>query len=295
MENNHPNPINFEDLSREELGAINKILFNLYRERGVDFRQYHHKCLRRRITVRMHSYKLNSFGAYLNVLKNTPSEYDRLLETIAINVSEFFRNPETFDAVRQKVIPKIIECKRKCNKNILRIWSAGCASGEEPYSIVLMLKEIFIDELADFTAIIYATDIDDDALKKAEKGVYGLNALKNLRSKQLEEYFVKGDKDTFMVKPVLKEMIRFKQHNLIEDKPPQQIDLVFCRNVVIYFNKALQRRVYEKFYQVLAHGGFLVAGKVETLLGVADHLFDRVDLAERIFKKKDDAKIDEIY
>ncbi len=280
------NFITFDDLSEHELIAFNKILDNIYIQRGADFRQYRPRCLRRRIVVRMHDNETNSFVDYLCVLENNPQEYDKLLDTITINVSEFFRNPETFDAVRQKIIPPILKRKKRLGSHILRIWSAGCATGEEPYSLAIMFKGLFVKDLSGFTATIYATDIDEEALKKANIGQFSINALKVFNELELDRYFTKASEDTYIIKPEYKSTIKFLHHNMINARPPNKMDIIFCRNVIIYFTRELQQRVYENFYNALIKGGFLVAGKVEALLGIGDGLFERIDVTERIFKKK---------
>lgn len=277
----------FEDkeLSKEEVMALQNILDGLYRERGVDFRQYRHKCLKRRIVLRMSELKLNSFFEYDSFLKKNIPEYEKLLNTIAINVSEFFRNPETFKAVREQIMPLIIEHKKRIGSQVLRVWSAGCATGEEPHSLAIMLKEIKLNNRLNWTMNIFATDIDEDALRKANKGCYGATALKNLTSIQIERYLIKNSEKEYAVKPEFKSMIKFMTHNMINDNPLERIDLIFCRNVSIYFNKGLQEKVFRNFYRSLTENGYLVCGKAEILIGVAEGLFDRINLRERIFKK----------
>ncbi|MFH2137972.1 MAG: protein-glutamate O-methyltransferase CheR [Candidatus Omnitrophota bacterium] len=275
----------YDELNDAEKSAFDQILEDLHIKRNVDFRQYRYKCMCRRILVRMHDNHMDSIEDYLKFLRGHSSEYDRLLEVITINVSEFFRNPETFSAVRNKVIPELLEKKKKEHARIIKVWSAGCATGEEPYSISIMLKEILREYDNYFTPIIYATDIDDEALAKARAGMYANSALKELTPAQISTYFTKLDDDLFRIKPEIKAIVKFSKHNMISDAPLKSIDIVFCRNVLIYFNKALQKKVYENFFTALYRGGYVVAGKVETMIGIADHMYDRVDVAERIFRK----------
>ena len=275
------------DLSKEELGAFQDILELLYQKTGTDFPLYRDKCMPRRVMVKMHEHKFNKFSEYLNYLKVNPKEIARLLSVITINVSEFFRNPETFAAVKNKVLLELIKIKKTTNSRTIRIWSAGCATGEEPYSIAILLKEVLdASEKGYFTPIIYATDIDEEARVQAELGVYQLSALKELSPGQLDKCFTMVDDNFYQVNKEFRSMIKFSRHNMITDDPLRNIDLIFCRNVLIYFNKELQRKVYKNFYEALANERYIVAGKVETMIGVAEDLFDRVDLAERILKKK---------
>lgn len=279
------NFIEFEDLSPKELRAFNMIVQNIYQKRGVDFRQYRPKCLRRRVVVGMHDANVESFCAYLDFLNKNPQQYDRLLDRITINVSEFFRNPEAFKAIRKKVIPAIVDRKQKTANYNIRIWSAGCATGEEPYTLAILFKEALQVLGKHFKINIIATDIDKEALKKAKKGLYGQKALKELTTHQIASYFNK-EENKYYVKPQIKAMVKFMEHNMNSDEPLSSIDLILCRNVIIYFNKQLQEKVYHNFYNALVESGFLVAGKTESLMDVKEELFAKVDLAERILQKR---------
>ncbi|MBI4845467.1 MAG: protein-glutamate O-methyltransferase CheR [Candidatus Omnitrophica bacterium] len=276
-----------DNLEPKELMAINQILEDMHANRGVDFRNYRPKCLRRRLLAGMHDVRLNSFVEYSNFLRKNPQEYEKLLYKIAINVSEFFRNPTVFQAIQKKVIPAIVENKKEIGGNIIRIWSAGCATGEEPYSLAILFKETL--DMLDWKNKIslFATDIDNEALEKARAGVYKQKALKELSKFQVKRYFDQTGEDVFAIKDEIKEMVTFKTHDMIASPPLARVDLILCRNVVIYFTKELQAVVYENFSQALASKGFLVAGKTEVLWDFEGKLFDRVDSAERIFKKKE--------
>jgi chemotaxis protein methyltransferase CheR len=278
--------IDYEDLPEEEVVAFNKILRNIYRRRGVDFRQYRPKCLRRRVVVGMHDAKVDNFADYFLYLNKNPDEYDNLLDRITINVSEFFRNPETFKAVKKTVIPEIVNYKKTANSPSIRIWSSGCATGEEPYSLAILLKET-LEELKEKLKIrIFATDIDQEALRRAQEGVYKEKALKELHHRQVKEYFNQTKEGLYQINDELKTMIRFEHHNMISDSPLQRMDLIFCRNVIIYFSKELQKKVYDNFHEALAPNGFLVAGKTESLMDINETYFQRVNLQERILRKK---------
>jgi chemotaxis protein methyltransferase CheR len=278
--------IEFDDLDEKELLSFNTIIHNVYRRRGVDFRQYRPRCLRRRIVVGMHDANVNSFAEYLEFLNRNPDGYDKLLDRITINVSEFFRNPETFEAVREKVLPALVERKAKTGASALRIWSAGCARGEEPYSLAILCKEFFDNNNLQFTANIFATDIDSGALRKAESGRYQAKAFRELKHYQVSRYFEKLSDDEYGISQEIKFMVKFTRHNMIDDAPLLRIDLILCRNVIIYFSKPLQKRVYDNFYKALAPQGFLVAGKTESLMDVSETRYEKIDLMERILKKK---------
>ncbi len=275
-----------DELPEEEMLAFKKIINNIYRRRGVDFRRYRPKCLRRRIVVGMHDVKVNSLVEYLQFLIKNPDEYDNLLDRITINVSEFFRNPETFNSVRRNVIPEIIRAKKEITASSIRIWSCGCATGEEPYSLAILLSEIMVELKENIKIRIYATDIDKEALNRARAGVYKEKSLKELKNYQVSSYFQKNEQGLYAINPEFKTMIKFMHHNMISDEPLQRMDLIFCRNVIIYFTKGLQKQVYDNFYKGLAPRGYLVAGKTESLMDINESYFERADLQERILRKK---------
>jgi len=283
---NYKDFIKFDDLSKEETIAFNTILRNLYRKRGVDFRQYRPNCLRRRIIVGMHDANVNSFFEYLAFLNNNPGKYDDLVDRITINVSEFFRNPGTFNVVLERVIPAIVKAKQKTGSRKIRIWSSGCATGEEPYSLAILMKEALSGMGIDMGISIFATDIDRDALEKAGQAHFNRKTLKLLKGYAINGYFDKQGKDKLSVKPEIKNIVKFMHHNMISDEPLIRIDLIFCRNVIIYFNRELQRKVYDNFYRSLVPGGFLVAGKTESVMDIEENQFEIFDLNERILRKK---------
>lgn len=278
--------IKFDDLSKEETIAFNTILRNLYRKRGVDFRQYRPNCLRRRVIVGMQDANVKSFLDYLGFLNKNPDKYNDLVDRITINVSEFFRNPDTFDLVCEKVIPEIVQAKQKSGSRKIRIWSAGCATGEEPYSLAILLKETLAGMKIEMDINIFATDIDRDALERAGEGHFYKKNLATLKGYPINVYFEKKGKDQFSIRSEIKKMIKFMHHNMISDEPIPRIDLIFCRNVIIYFNRELQRKVYDNFYHALVPGGFLVAGKTESVMDIKETQFEVFNLNERILRKK---------
>jgi len=278
--------VTYDDLMPAEQAAFNKILALIYQRRGVDFRQYRPKCLRRRVTVRMNDTHQETFKAYLDYLEAHPEECDLLLDRITINVTEFFRNPETYNAVVQKVVPDLIRRKQQSGSRMVRVWSAGCATGEEPYSLAMLLQETLQESGVGLTPKIFATDIDKEAMAIAQEGSYEARYLKGLSALRIKKYFTVTEDGRYRVNPELAGLIKFSSHNMIADPPLRNIDMIFCRNVVIYFGRELQQKVYENFYQALAPGGYLIAGKVETLIGTGEKMFERIDVVERIFRKK---------
>ncbi len=226
-----------------------------------------------------------TYRDYMLVLNKNPSEYDALVDALTINVSSFFRDRGTFDVIEHTVLPELIASKEKHNKNILRLWSAGCASGEEPYSLAICLRELLGDRIEDFTISIYATDIDEASLRKAKSAEYDGEAVRGDEEKRLRRYFTHHD-GKYTPKRKVKEVVKFRRHDLITDRPLLHLDVVLCRNVLIYFSRELQDKLFEKFDDGLNPGGCLVIGKTETLTGRANKMFRPIDVKERVYQKR---------
>ncbi len=250
------------------------------RLKGIDITGYKDDFLMRRVRARMLALGITSIESYIRYLKNNPSEIDKLLDALSINVSEFFRDPWVWDKVR-KILEQLIR-----SKSIVRIWSAGCSRGEEPYTISIIVHEILGSVNGFKKVTIYATDIDKEAIKEAMEGVYSLSALKNVPKHLLYKYFEKIDLTKYKVKDSVKSIVKFRQHDLIKDPPLLFMDIVFCRNVLIYFNKELQSKVIRKFYKSLNSRGYLVLGISEYLPEDLRGLFEVYDLRSRIFRKR---------
>ncbi len=258
--------------------------FRLLRERikrDTNFNApcYEEKHLKRRLAVRMRALNISTYQEYLGFLSNKNEEYHRLLRALTINVTKFFRDPTTYDAIYKLVFPKITSSKKH-----IRIWSSGCSDGKEPYSLAMLLLDFLGDKVVDHTPVIYASDIDDEMLRKAKRGVYSKNEVEGLDSRYLLRYFEKYP-DGYRLKKKVRDIVRFQHRDLISDPMPKCIDLILCRNVVIYFAKNVKEKIYLNFYNALNPGGFLVLGKTETLLGRAREMFKLFNNVERIYAK----------
>lgn len=274
-----------EKLTVPEDIMFKKLLDKLYKDRNVDFRDYRNRCIKRRIATRMRSVGVESYAEYMKVLDTVKTEYEKLIDSLTINVTEFFRNPEVFTVFERSVLPDIIETKTGRKTKVVRIWSAGCASGEEPYTIAIILNEYLKRQKQDIICNIFATDIDDKVLERAKKAVYAPGSLHEVSRAILEKYFI-PEGENFRLINEIRDMVRFKKHDLIMDKPLERLDLVFCRNVMIYFEKNLQEKIFSNFYHALNPGGYYVMAKVETLSVTFSDLFEIVDRRERIYRKK---------
>lgn len=247
--------------------------------------------LERRINKRLSATNTNSFEEYYKFLIKNSSEIDALIDTITINVSRFFRNPLVFDLISEKLISPMIFEKMQKDEKYLRIWSAGCACGEEPYSLSIIFNEFLEKENIDLVLNIFATDINRTSLKSAEEGLYNFESIKEVRYGLLKKYFRKK-RDLFKIISRIKDMVSFSFYNLIEKKsyaPPESIygnfDLIFCRNVLIYFNLEHQEKIFEKLYHSLAPKGYLVLGESEVIPNKYRKYFKRVNKSSKIFCK----------
>lgn len=260
------------------------LLDKIQRNKGADFSLYRTGTLKRRIDSRLRQTGCKDYSDYIIYLNKNPEEYDNLISAITINVTEFFRNPETFDVLAKKVIPEIVRTKKERGKKIIRAWSAGTSNGEEAYSIAILFLEALKEEISDFDIIVYGTDIDPDCIKKASAGIYTAGSMKEINKERLTKYFNKKE-ENHEVNDSIKKLTRFTAHNLVSDEFLKHLDLILCRNVVIYFTKPLQEMVYSNFARALNKDGFLVLGKVESLWGFAQKDFTAFDNRERIYRK----------
>jgi two-component system, chemotaxis family, CheB/CheR fusion protein len=265
----------------EVQGDLNALLQEVFEERGYDFRDYKKASIARRINKRLYENHLQTYDEYLEFLNKHPEEYAKLFDTLLINVTEFFRDPEAWEVLEKEVLPKIISRKNKGES--IRFWSAGCASGEEAYSIAMMLLDRLGDAVGDYEVRIYGTDIDESALNEARKGTYQAGMMKNVSEEQREKYFTSED-GAYKVKRNVRQMIAFGRQDLITDAPISHLDLIICRNVLIYFNLELQSRIIIKFHYALNRNGFIFFGKSESML-TGSKLFLPVNKKWRIFEK----------
>lgn len=256
----------------------------IFRCTSLDLGQYKDTYLQRRIGVRMRCCGSKEYSDYSNFLDSNPTEYDQLLDDLTINVTQFFRDPIVFKAMEEEVLPLLIYDKIKQGKNDITIWSAGCSSGEEPYSIAIMLRELLGEELNNFNVNIIGSDIDDASLEAAAVGKYLPRQVTNIKKEYLEKYFTL-EGEMYQISQDIMDMVDLRKIDLIASKPPARFDCIFCRNVVIYFTREMQEHLYMKFFGSLNQGGYFVMGNTETLVGEASHLLTTFKSRERIYQK----------
>ena len=256
---------------REFLALTEKIS----RERGVSCGSYKDKCLRRRIAVRMRARGVHTYDEYSRLLDHDAREYQELLDALTINVTKFYRNAETWDALRPH-----LASLWAARRGRLRIWSAGCASGEEPYTIAVLVAVAAGSDPLEH-AFIDATDVDRVSLERTREARYPDSAFSEMPAGIKRRYFAAGQPV-----PAIRGLVDVRAHDLMREPPPRApYDLIACRNVVIYFERQSQERLFQLFVDALAPGGVLLLGKVETLFGPARERLTLVDPRERIYIK----------
>ncbi|MCC3509266.1 MAG: response regulator [Microcoleus sp. PH2017_17_BER_D_A] len=249
---------------------------------GVDFTHYKQTTLKRRIQRRMLLYKLERIEDYAAYLQNTPTEVTALYGDVLIHVTSFFRDSESFDALNSKVFPEIV--KNKSPKSPIRIWIAGCSTGEEAYSIAICLLESLTERDIDLPVQIYATDISDSAIAIARSGFYTSSQVADVSRDRLQRFFVQVEGGYQIAKQV-RELCVFARQNLINDPPFSRMDLISCRNVLIYLGSLLQKKLLPMFHYGLSPEGFLLLGTSETI-GEFGELFGLCDQKNKIYVKK---------
>lgn len=279
------NPRHNVNIEEDRNQSFQILLDKIFQDRGMDFRHYHQEILKRRLSIRMNINRVSNFSEYLRILINNPQEYDSLFEVFCINVSEFFRDPDVWETVK-KILIDLIREKNEKNAPRMVIWSSAAASGEEPYSIAILVKEILKTEKANFPIEIHATDIDEKALRACRKAEYPKAALKNVKEDMVKQYFTQTFSGGWKLKPEIQTMVRFKSLDLITQDYVPSTDVVFCRNVFIYFTRSLQDQLLMKFYKSLNIGGYFVMGKTETMWQDAKEIFEEIDLAAHIYRKR---------
>lgn len=263
--------------------GLKRLMEKIYRERGFDFREYRESTLARRLERRLHARGAKTYADYAGTLDKDPSEYDKLFDDLTINVTSFFRDEVAFSALEEIVLPQLIK-NRSNREKTLKIWSAGCATGQEPYSIAILLLEMLGEKISSWNIVIMATDIDSKALEKARHGVFPRNEVEGIRYQWRRKYFI-SKPDNFTIKPKVKRLVTFSEYNLINEPPYSDFNLIVCRNVLIYFSQPLQMRVLRNFYDTLKTGGYLLLGKAEVPSGESDILFKCINRKAKLYKK----------
>ncbi|MDH5219114.1 MAG: chemotaxis protein CheR, partial [Gammaproteobacteria bacterium] len=260
---------------------INKLFLLLRNTTGIDFTYYKMPTLQRRINRRMILLKIESIKDYVSYLQTHHEEVNALYQDILINVTEFFRDKEAFETLKKDIFPRFIS--REENQSAIRIWIPGCSTGEEAYSMAMALLEV-LDPDQSIGVQIFATDIDDLAIEKARQGIYRESIAENVSEQRLQRFFNKID-GGYQIKKNIRDLCIFAKQNVFKDPPFSKIDLISCRNLLIYLGPTLQKRIFSVFHYALVPNGILFLGSAESL-GEQAHLFKIVDQKHKFYSKK---------
>lgn len=282
----NPRIIEIKQPSPEQQPPHDEDLFNVFKilrkYSGVNFENYKPNTILRRISRRMLLQSVETLSDYVEHLRNSPKEISALYEDILINVTSFFRDPETFDVLKEEIFPRLMS-KSSPQRN-LRIWVPACSTGEEVYSIAICLTEFLSEQRKSMPIQIFGTDISDNAIESARAGLYSYDIQKDVREDRLKKFFSRTDRG-FQINKILRDICIFARHNVTKDPPFSRMDIISCRNLLIYFGGALQRKVIPVFHYALNPNGYLILGSTESIGGFAEFFFP-ADKRHRIFSKK---------
>jgi len=272
------------DLTEDQF--LTQVKRHLLRSRGVDLTGYSPSFVMRCIRKRIGRAGVPDYPAYLKLLTHSEEELNLLIGALSINVTEFFRDKGAFEAFTAKVLRPLLAEKIRTG-SMLRVWSAGCASGQEPYTIAICVAEEFKrlgSERRPMTTVV-GTDLSVTALARAKDGIYTQDEVKGVPEKVLNQYFVRAD-DRYVISPVLRKSVRFARENLLDKPGSRFFDAIVCRNVLIYFSRAMHDVVTMNLWEALRPEGYLMLGRTETLMGAPRAYFEVIDQENRILRKK---------
>lgn len=269
-------------LSDEEFAKLRDLVYKIS---GISLSETKRELVISRFSRRLKALKIKSFSDYYNLLISPSgfTEVQNFINSITTNKTDFFREAHHFDFLVSKIIPVLLAKK----KRVVKIWSAACSTGEEPYTIAMVMSKHFVEKY-NIPVKILATDIDTNVLTVASKGVYDSSIISVLPEEYMKKYFLRGKQDSiglFKVKDTIRQMVTFKQLNFVATEYPitTTFDIIFCRNVIIYFNPETKRRVVNKLYRYLNPGGYIMMGHSETLFDMVDGL---TYLKNTVYQKK---------
>jgi chemotaxis protein methyltransferase CheR len=258
--------------------AYQKLKKLLHETVGLDCNGYRDDYLKRRFAVRLNATGTNTYSRYVRYLKRNPDEFQLVLNDLTVNYTTFFRDSDVYFHLEKTVLPKLLRSKE------VRIWSAGCATGEEPYSLAILVHKLLGTSLSSHKVTILASDLDENVLTKAVKGEYHRKQLKCLDDSLISTYFSNND-ESYQVKDSVKQLVRFEKHDLMKPSLRKGFDLILCRNVMIFFARESQQQIHMHFYNALREGGYLVIGKSEILSGEPSRKFLCTDVNCRVYQK----------
>lgn len=278
----------------EDITGLKSLFEYINGLRGIDFSLYRHATVARKLDLRLDETDTRSYTEYLAYLKSHPREIDNLIKALTIKVSNFFRNPLVYELLHSRVLPALIS-----EFGELKVWSLGCASGEEPYSVAMMLYELLRRERETFRVEILSTDVDPEVIKKAVEGEYPESELEEVKKKHLDAFFSEipaadkhfpGHKRCYTVKDEIKSMVKFECGDIAIKLKEQGtgrgvFHIILCRNVLIYMNRALQQKICSYITDILDPNGYLIIGESETIPETSRNAFVQLYPGVKIYKK----------
>ena len=237
----------------------------------IDLNLYKEKQMKRRITSFIEKYGISAYCAFLEEIRVNKELYSQFINYLTINVSEFYRNPVQWDLFEKKVITEIVRYKK--NISDIKIWSSACSTGDEPYTVVMILNKFLpLEKIS-----VIATDIDNEAMNKAKAGIYTARSLKELPREYIEKHFMQIDHEVFQVSEKVRQCVQFKQLNLLRDPYPKDMDIILCRNVLIYFTEEAKDYIFTEFSKALVKSGVLFIGSTEQIMNYQRFNFKPLD------------------
>jgi len=281
------------DIEIKDKSSLEKILILLRTYTGSDFSLYKKNTIYRRVERRMGVHKIDKISMYVRFLQDNPIEVNILFKELMIGVTNYFRDAEVWEYLKESVIPDIISSLQP--GSVLRAWVPGCSTGEEAYSLAIVFKEVVerINPHGGLSLQIFATDLDSDAIEIARKGMFPSNIAADISPARLNRFFLATD-DGYFINTEIREMIVFAQHNIIMHPPFTKIDIISCRNLLIYLEPELQKKLLSLFFYSLNNNGIMVLGSSETL-GTQYHLFSSVNVKLKIFKRGVSTQVPELF
>jgi two-component system CheB/CheR fusion protein len=283
----HARTISKTELSLEEKeqSALEKVFILLRARTGHDFSLYKKNTVYRRIERRMSIHKIDSIALYVRFLQENPQEVELLFKELLIGVTSFFRDPDSWEHLKREAIPQLLAALP--DGGILRAWSTGCSSGEEAYSLAIIFKEMLsqVKPTGHFTLQIFATDLDNDSIDRARLGIYPTNIAADVSSERLQNYFSKED-EGYRIGKEIREMVTFATQNVIMDPPFTKLDILICRNLLIYLTPEIQKQIMPMFHYSLNRNGVLFLGSAESV-GAFTDLFSPLNVKSRLFQRRE--------
>ena len=264
--------------------SLGELLANIQKKFGRDLSTYRLGCLQRRVSIRMSALGITTLDGYMDALAANPGEIDQLLDTVTIHVTEFFRDREVFDAIEKELLPAMVDRKLHSPSRTIRVWSAGCSTGEEAYSLAILMLQYFRTHDVDLALEVYGTDISKEACAVAQAGLYQERKVARIPASLRQKYF-EPDTEGYRVAANVKRCVKFSAHDLFSQPPFTFLDAILCRNVLIHFDGNVRNDVLVRFHKALGEDGMLILGRSEAVMGMALMLFDLVDPRNKIYQR----------